>query len=207
MSKSNYTLSGFEEVTKTEFQRLINDSLLIPGKIYLIQESTEYTEEDKEKVDIIDKDGDGTKFLSDDGTYKTALPDKGYPARTTLTKNTHYTVAQSDVIEADGAIFDKGYRYRYTFTFTDPVIIRDDKKKITIDLMPFATPAPAPVFEIICRQYNYSLSLEYTATYNNANKICHYSSSTTNFTVFTVEEVPQIVSSSNIEIATKTYRA
>ena len=57
-------------IVPTNVSQLNNDSNFISDSNY-VHTDNNYTSEEKEKVAVIDKSGNGTKYLSDDGTYKT----------------------------------------------------------------------------------------------------------------------------------------
>lgn len=63
-------------IVPTNVSQLNNDSNFISDSNY-VHTDNNYTSEEKEKVAVIDKSGNGTKYLSDDGTYKTVSSEGG----------------------------------------------------------------------------------------------------------------------------------
>lgn len=63
-------------IVPTNVSQLNNDSNFISDSNY-VHTDNNYTSEEKEKVAVIDKSGNGTKYLSDDGTYKTVSGEGG----------------------------------------------------------------------------------------------------------------------------------
>ena len=63
-------------IVPTNVSQLNNDSNFISDTNY-VHTDNNYTSEEKEKVALIDKSGNGTKYLSDDGTYKTVSSEGG----------------------------------------------------------------------------------------------------------------------------------